>query len=185
MDEAAAGSGRLGDLLHGRYGDFSVLGGTLSVDLALPDLSKHKGLGTLSDVQCTKFFDAQGPRSAASRTEGRRGSRYGDSKPLHEASAAARAAAAMAVLAPGPQQHQPEQQQVQEHCFVCGSLVPGPSPKIDRGRKMYWGKKELDGALRFLCGACHRRSFDCKLVRQTTVVEFCPNGCAGCTPSFA
>ena len=72
MDEAAAGSGGLGDLRHGRYGDFSVLGATVSLDLALPDLSKHKGLGRLASVQCTDFFDAKGPRSAASRTQDRR-----------------------------------------------------------------------------------------------------------------
>lgn len=182
MDEAAAGSGGLGNLLHGRYGRAGRLGATLSFDLALPSLTKQLGQGLPRRGGAMRFFVPQDktPRGVASRVQGRRGSRYGDSKPSYDASAAARAAAAAAELE--QLGYQPGEA-LPEHCYVCLALTVSPPPRFQTGRKRYWEFLTVSGVRRRVCSACSRQVPIAMPARQPPAVQFCTSGCAGCTSS--
>lgn len=183
MDEVAAGSGQLGSLLHGRYGD----GATISVDLALPDLSRQAGLGNLWNGpvrRCVGFFDPKNPKGHPYEDEGQQGARHGGGKVEVGAAAAARSAAAQAPLQQQQQQEGEAGEAPRLHCYWCHSLRPGPPPKKgnSQGPSWYRGADPQDptGQPHRWCAACNFRRSKDTLPRPRPAAQLCPDGCAGC-----
>ena len=181
MDEFAAGSGRQGSVLHGRYGD----GPTLSVDLALPQRT-NKGAaglgGTTFNERIVSFFSPTRPKyhhvvySSGSRRG--HGSGYRHSTAAEQVEE--RAAAALQRWHEGQEGWEEGQEEGQEHCYFCGVDVPGPP--ATRGRDPHWSRWQHGGAMHRFCAACATAARGGKLPdeRPAAAVVRCADGCAGC-----